>query len=293
MTGAAIFAAVLRTLWGILWRLLAACLILLLLILLVPVRYRVEGSVQDRDGGEFPDWNRLKEKTRISGRISWLFPVLEFRISWPEKAGSGLRILGFSVKPGKHRKKEEPATESSPKEEKQKKASVWKKEELLSVLRHPDTKTAIGAVLRETGTFLGRLLPGEWSLSGTAGLGEPEQTGKLMEAQSILFPLVCDHVWVQPDFEHCLADLTFFARGKLRLIHLLAAGIRLLCSRKVMLLVRRFMACRETAEESAKKINRETAEESAQEKERPDKAEKSAQKKEKTTEHIEDRNHKQ
>lgn len=261
MTGAAIFAAVLRTLWGILWRLLAACLILLLLILLVPVRYRVEGSVQDRDGGESPDWNRLKEKTRISGRISWLFPVLELRISWPEEAGSGLRIFGFSVKTGKHRKKEEPAPESSPKEEKQKKAVVWKKEELLSVLQHPDTKTAIDAVLRETGTFFGRLLPGEWSLSGTAGLGEPEQTGKLMEAQSILFPLVCDHVWVQPDFEHCLADLTFFARGKLRLIHLLAAGIRLLCSRKVMPLVRKIMACRETAEESAqKKENRETAE---------------------------------
>ena len=84
MSGFTIFLALLKTI-GILglW-LLAAAFLFLFLILFVPVRYRAEGSIDDREGGESFDPERVKKASRAELHISWLLHILRIRISFPD-----------------------------------------------------------------------------------------------------------------------------------------------------------------------------------------------------------------
>lgn len=65
---------------------------LLMMILLVPIRYRLRGKADP-------------EETRINGRVSWLFPLLQLSFAWEKGALSyGVRILGLPVFPGKKKR---------------------------------------------------------------------------------------------------------------------------------------------------------------------------------------------
>ena len=101
MSGFTIFLALLRTI-GILglWLLVAAFLFLLL-ILFVPVRYRAEGSIDDREGGESFDPERVKKAFRGELHISWLLHFLRIRISFPGAPAMSVKILFFRIPAGK------------------------------------------------------------------------------------------------------------------------------------------------------------------------------------------------
>lgn len=249
MTGAAILFAILHTLLGILLVILLVLAAVLLLVLFVPVRYRFQGAVRDTEGSE-PDLKRISEKSQVEGRISWLFRFLQAEIRWPETSGIQIRILGIPIALKKEKQEEPGDGVDSPEKKSKKKASPdWKA--LLSILKSPDTKQAIRVILEKTGSLLSRLLPKKWSLEGTVGMPDPQKTGLLMEAEGVVFPLVCGHIWVEPDFEQYGIDLNFFAEGGISLVRVVAAAVVLLCNKKVQLLIRKVRAVTGKSKESA------------------------------------------
>ncbi len=238
MTGTLILLAVLRTIGRILLWILAAVLILILLLLFVPVRYRAEGCIRDREGGETPDPGRVKEALQGEVRVSWLLHLVRLTASWKGESSVSLRILFFRVPLGKQEKAGKPEeTEEKKPEPKEKKAGsdIGK---IRSLLGSSETKAAIRAILERSGRLIRSILPKKWTLEGSAGLGGPDGTGMLMEAEGILFPVLCGHVWITPEFEKYSADLAFSAKGSIRLIRLAVTIAVLLADRNVRELIR-------------------------------------------------------
>ena len=58
-----------------------------------------------------------------------------------------------------------------------------------------------------------------------------------MEAEGLLFPLICGHVWVTPDFDRYSAELVFSAKGSIRLIRVLVTALLLIADRNVRRLI--------------------------------------------------------
>lgn len=235
MSGFTIFLALLRTI-GILglW-LLAAAFLFLLLILFVPVRYRAEGSIDDREGGESFDPERAKKASRGELHISWLLHFLRIRISFPGAPAMSVKILFFRIPVGKKRQKEQKEHVG----ETEKKGGHTRPDtgRLIELLGNDETKRAIHAILNKSGKLLRYLLPKKWKVEGSAGFGGPEGTGKFMEAEGLLFPLICGHVWVTPDFDRYRAELVFSAKGSIRLIRVLVTALLLIADRNVRRLI--------------------------------------------------------
>lgn len=109
----------------------------------------------------------------------------------------------------------------------------------LRLLDDPDTATALEKALRAVGKLGKHLVPKRWSLVGTAGLGDPAATGELLAVTSLLYPLTCGHVLLTPDFTLWRADLKLEARGRIPLVVVLAAALRILTDRDIRRLVGR------------------------------------------------------
>lgn len=236
MNGLTIFLALLKTI-GILglW-LLAAAFLFLLLILFVPVRYRAEGSIDDREGGESFDPERVKKASRAELHISWLLHILRIRISFPGDPAMSVRILFFRIPVGKKRNEEEQKEKAGETENKggHARPDLGRR---IGLLGNDETKQAIHAILNKPGKLLRYLLPKKWKVEGSAGFGGPEGTGKFMEAEGLLFPLICGHVWVTPDFDRYSAELVFSAKGSIRLIRVLVTALLLIADRNVRRLI--------------------------------------------------------
>ncbi len=253
MTGTLILLAVLKTIGRILLGILAVVLILLLLVLFVPVRYRAEGSLRDQEGGESPDFGRIKGALQAEFRVSWLLHLVRVSASWKGEPSVSLRILFFRIPLGKQKEKEkkEETEGKKPETEKKKKAKP-DTGKIIALLGSGETKAAIHAILEKSGKLIGSLLPKKWTLEGSAGLGGPEGTGMLMEAEGLLFPFLCGHVWVTPEFEKYSADLDFSAKGSVRLIRLAVTAMALFADRNVRKLIRAGRALAEPQEETEK-----------------------------------------
>ncbi len=237
MTGTLILLAVLKTIGRILLWVLAAVLVLILLLLFVPVRYRAEVCIRDREGGEALDIDRVKGALQGEVRVSWLLHLVRLTASWKGEPSVSLRILFFRIPLGKQKKKEKPEKKKTkPEPEKKKtKPDIGK---IRSLLESSETKAAVRAILDRSGRLIRSILPKRWTLEGSAGLGGPDGTGMLMEAEGFLFPILCGHVWITPEFEKYSADLTFSAKGSIRLIRLAVTIAVLLADRNVRRLIR-------------------------------------------------------
>ena len=75
--------------------------------------------------------------------------------------------------------------------------------------------------------LLVRLLPSRWKMEGTAGLGDPERTGRMLSCMAALWPFLHDHVELRPEFMEYQADIKIQMQGKIRLIRAVACALAL------------------------------------------------------------------
>ncbi len=246
MAGIAVLLSALRVLGWILLALLGLILLLLLLVLLVPIRYRVEGTLSD------PTWHEAfgedEKKALLTSAVltagaSWLCHLIRFSYSYPKECGPELYVLWFRILPRKKKKSEEDKEQET--EKKPKKQDKSKKKEHISVLKiakelvRDETKTAVRVILERSGKLLAGILPGKWKLTGTVGLGDPSATGTLMEAEALIYPAVCDHVWIVPCMEGYQFDLSGEAKGSIRIGRILWILVSLWMQKEVRGLVHR------------------------------------------------------
>lgn len=250
MGGGAILLSVLRVLGLVLLALLALLLVILLAVLFVPIRYRVKGRLPDPSCHEaFGDEER---KALLAGAIlqaeaSWLLRLVRFSYCYPGEGGPELYALCFRILPRKGKKEEnqEQEKEKKPKEpEKSKKKAKPSLSKIVKLLASDETKTAVRVILERSGKLLRGILPGQWELTGTVGLGDPGNTGKLMEAEALIYPAVCGHVWVMPCMEGYRFDLSGEARGKICLGRILWIFVGLWMQKEVRGLVHRITELR-------------------------------------------------
>ena len=93
---------ILKIIGWILLTLLALFLLIVILLLFVPVRYRTEGSIE--------------EKVQIQGKVHWLLHILSFGFSYNEEGFSySLRLFGKRIFPGEKlgNEEEEPDADST------------------------------------------------------------------------------------------------------------------------------------------------------------------------------------
>ncbi len=218
--------------------LLLVLLFLVLAILLVPVRYRAAGWVEDPEGGASPDFSAWKEKAGAEVRFSWLLHLIYGRFCWSPQPEGFLRILFFIRITFPREKKSESGKTAQKKtpEKTQKKAgeNFQKGLKLFSaLLKKKETREAFRAILGGTGRIVKILLPKSWKAEGTVGLGGPENTAKFIEAESLLLPFVCGHVWIVPQMEGYWMDVRAGAKGKITAGRILAVLVVLAWNRNV------------------------------------------------------------
>lgn len=108
-----------------------------------------------------------------------------------------------------------------------------------NLLSDPSSQEAAAKTCTSLGKLGRHVLPREWSLEGTAGLGDPAATGGLLVVLAQLYPLTYGHVRITPDFTCWRADLQAAARGHVQLFFVAAAAVRILTDRDLKRLVGR------------------------------------------------------
>lgn len=224
MAGISILLSALRILGYILLALVGIALFLLLLVLLVPIRYHAGGELADPSCHETlgeEDKKALLANAALRADASWLFHLVRFSYCYPGEGGPTLCVLWLRILP--RRKDTSKADKDQVKEKKPKETDKNKKKTALPLKRiakelaSSETKTAVRVILERSGKLLKGILPGKWELTGTVGLGDPGATGTLMEAEALIYPAVCGHMWVMPCMDGYRFDLHGEARGKISL----------------------------------------------------------------------------
>lgn len=251
---------ILLTILAIFGRILLVLLILILLILLivlfVPIRYSFQGRFEDPEVHEkaLPP----EPLSRLFGEadVSWILKAVRARAAYPEKPLIRAHVLFFEIPIEKFLQKEEKEEsekkEEGPKEEKPKKTIgqileelpdkidglLYKKDYYLAVLSTNYAADALGKLRKELLSVLASVLPREWALAGTVGLGGPIGTAKLLEVIGYTWPVTAGHINITPDFEHYIFDLQCAGRGRIRIITIVIAGLRLFLNKNLRHLIK-------------------------------------------------------
>ena len=232
---------ILALLGRILGAVVCALLALILLLLFIPIRYQGAAWIDDPEGRDAPEWSRLKDGLHAEFYFSWLFHLV--RGSWHRGMGKmpEIRIFFFRLSiPGSRKKKggeESGETNDQKKNSAEKGFSSAQLAKLAGLAKEKQMRESLRTVLKKTGKILRMILPKKWKVEGTVGLGGPEGTSEFMEAEAILLPFVCGHVWVLPQMEGYRFDLRGGMKGKICIGQVLLAVIVLMMNRDVQELI--------------------------------------------------------
>ena len=96
-------------------------------------------------------------------------------------------------------------------------------------------KTVTGQLLR----MLRHILPTRLAVHAIIGIPDPAAMGQLMAVQGMLYPVLHQKVWIEPEFEQKRMEGTFTAQGRIRLVTLLFCALRIILKRDVIYLIKR------------------------------------------------------
>lgn len=227
--------------------LLIVIVVLCLLILFVPIRYQGECKADDPQPHDDPQWDTFKDRITASASCAWLGPLLEACVSWDGELLLDLRIAWIHVNPMIWLHKDPESQEDKAPSQEMPRAGIYdrivkvarKADYYKRVLDKEETGYAVRRLKEILARALTRILPENWQMTGTIGLGDPAATAKVLEVQGILYPFVAGHVDIEPVFQQWQMNVAADMRGRIRLIHLLTAVVSIAADRKIRLTFRR------------------------------------------------------
>lgn len=238
---------VLQWIGRVLLVILAIILVLLLLVLLVPIRYEGQFEVQDPTPHETAEWDRVLHSARGGLRASWMGPLLRLTVDWQDALQMDLQILFTHRDPRSliPQRQAEEREESTSQDQPQpslgdriramcRKADYYKR-----VLQKDETGYTMDKGKKILFRTLRRLLPNRWQIEGDIGLGDPAATAKVLEVQGMLIPLTAGHVIIRPEFMQYQMNSKGYAKGRIRLIHLVSALLQVVTDRRMTQTIRR------------------------------------------------------
>lgn len=223
--------------------------VLIVLVLFAPIRYCGQFRIEDPVPRDEADWARLKERSSCNLTCSYLGPLVKARLSWSGDLLMDLRIAWIRIDLmallGEH--KENPRHEDTDTEEEGQKTGIYDKivgiyrkaDYYKRVLAKEETGYTISKIWQIVRGAIARILPRQWQVMGTVGLGDPAATARILEIEGMLFPIVAGHLEITPVFMQYQMDLRGSMRGHIRLIHLLRAFLSIVIDRKVRQTMRR------------------------------------------------------
>lgn len=229
------------------------CLLLILvffmlaLILLVPIRYRGEFSIKDPETHEKSDWVHVKERAAGTLTCSWLFSLVRGQFQWQDDPALQLRIAWVhldtaSLTAGRAGGNHKNAAAKEPQQgicDRIKR--IWRKADYYNrVLHKTETTYSLQRLHQILMRFLKRILPQQWEIRGTVGLGDPAATAQILELEGMLYPILTGHIGILPVFDGWQLDLAGTMKGHIRVIHLLFAILSVLSDSRIRKTLRRF-----------------------------------------------------
>lgn len=251
-----VFWSILGVIGIILLVLLLLVLVLVGIVLFVPIRYRFSGRIDDPEGAEQFEGQRILQSASGEVDVRWLFSLLHVRIAYPSQKLLDVRLFGrpFPVEKLLHRKKKSSGSEEKKDEEHKEELStiekvekLWKKvsglwERLQYSLRVLGTRCADQAKARvfgELGRALPPILPRTFAAEGTMGLGDPYRSGKVMEFNALLYPFLGEQLQVGIDFDRWIFDIRAAGSGRIRLFGLVRAALGIIMDKSVRKVLRK------------------------------------------------------
>lgn len=246
-----ILFTILKILGILLLIILCLIVIILCLVLFVPIRYSAEGRFEDPEGHAelLPD--RPRERASGQAHVTWLWKAVRISVRYPGGELISARVFGFKLPVEKflHKEKQEEKPQEEKKEEEKKPSKsiwekldeipdkiddlIWKKDYYMKVLTGPCGRDTLNRVKKEVLQILASVLPAQWVLGGTIGLGDITRGANLMEVAGYTYPVTAGHLFISPNWEQYQYDLTAAFDGKITVCVIVFAGIRLILSKNV------------------------------------------------------------
>ena len=227
-----ILLTILKYLGIILLVLLALLIVIIVIVLLVPLRYRLSADVPDPDShSEFPT-SLIKENAKVNGLVTWMGKAVRVEIAYPAKELLSVRLFGrkLNLSSGrseepKEKKKVEKKEEESSETLREKITGILNKIEMIKqriyyyyrILTGVCGRRAVRKVRERLLIIIRSVLPGQWSVEGTIGLGDPYDSGRISEITSILYPVTEDHIKIDTEWMEYRFDLHVNLEGSFRL----------------------------------------------------------------------------
>lgn len=108
-------------------------------------------------------------------------------------------------------------------------------------LRRPENKRSLQKLKREITKVLSSLLPKKGKGWLRLGLGDPYETGRVMELFAALYPLYGEkRIEIQPEFSERVLETRMDVKGRVYVFTLLSAALRLFTDRNLRKMYRHF-----------------------------------------------------
>ena len=200
--------------------LIGLLLTVLVLVLFAPIRLDAEGHLVQQEEDAHAAADADLEAAWLSGAVRFCAHAAG------GQSAARLSLFGFPVDPGRFRRKKESGEEEE-------KVPLTLEERCDKIIRTAEivlnrqNRGMIRKTVQIAVKALEKALPIHWMIRGRAGFETPDLTGMMMALQGLLYPLVCGHTAIEPDFEKKCLDLTGAIHGKIRVYPLAAGAFRL------------------------------------------------------------------
>ncbi len=239
---------------------LGLVLLVLCLVLFAPVKYSSKG-------------NKYGEELRIQALVTYLNPIVRVKVHYPDETIVQVKILGITVYPRKlketnasQKKKTEqtspqsggshtteayqtqgdaiPKRQEEAEPEKKDTAQSAQESSTLDTVRtyislFQENKGLILEVLKVTLKALKTILPRKCYIKAVFGTGQADTTGFIYAAYCSLQDYLPGEIILEPVWTEAHVEGEYYLKGKIRLIHFVAAAIRIIANRNVRLLIKK------------------------------------------------------
>ena len=214
--------------------------LILLLVLFAPIRYSSEGS-------------KYVDNLQVKALVTYLNPIVRIEVHYQARLIVIVKILGVTLCPKQKentvpRKKQEKKERVQRTEQKSNPSAVEQKTpkknsvfDALSacVALFQENKELILEVLKVILKALKTVFPRKCYMKAIFGTGQADTTGFIYAAYCSLqdyLPgeVILEPVWIEP----CLEG-EYYLKGKIRLIHFVAAAVKIIANRNVRLLYKK------------------------------------------------------
>lgn len=108
------------------------------------------------------------------------------------------------------------------------------------VFEEEETKNAFALCRQQLSKIWKNIRPKRFEVKMRIGTGEPDTTGYVLALHGMMYPLVGNNIFIEPDFENQVFEGSFFVKGRVTLFVLLYVAVKLYFDENIRYFLKRF-----------------------------------------------------